>query len=287
MDISIITPVYKGKKYLLRLLRNLERACKEIPQKRIEWIIINDYPEEKIICPKTLLNNLIIRYFCNNKNLGIHKSRVEGLKKATGKYVHFLDQDDKISKYFYKIQLNNISGFDACVSNGYVETGHNIKKEVFHSKKQMEVLDSIKYYFYIGDLIPSPGMVLIKKSSIPNEWYLNNLSVNGADDWLLWVFMLAQRCNFNKIIDCLYIHVDTGNNASKNKARMWDSTRSALKIFQNEMPNYSFLGQVFTRRINMICNFQLKGKNKLLEYLKNLDITFFLIDFKIWRRILK
>ena len=59
----------------------------------------------------------------NNKvNQGIHQTRINGLKKALGKYILFLDQDDEISDFFIKSQLEHIGDADLCIANGIMES---------------------------------------------------------------------------------------------------------------------------------------------------------------------
>lgn len=284
MDVSIITPVYKGNKYLVHLAFVIKQACNEAPLYDFEWIIVNDYPKEKLKYPLVSQKNLKIKIIYNKKNEGIHKSRIVGLKKATGNYVHFLDQDDEINKYFYKFQLESIFNYDACVSNGYIEDKNKHKKLIFSSDKQMKCLNSIKYFFYIGNLIPSPGMVIIRKKSIPVEWTKNFLNKNGADDWLLWVLMLYYVKRFKEINKCLYIHKDTENNTSKNIIKMWDSTFEAVNLFEVSTKNTKKLCSIFRRRINLILNIQVRNNNKIFEYFKHPLIALYVVNFKVLKK---
>lgn len=79
MKISIITPFYKGNKYMENYFKNI----KKIKEKNnIEIIIVNDSPEEKIIINEDI-SELKIKIIENEKNYGIHKARVIGLLHAT------------------------------------------------------------------------------------------------------------------------------------------------------------------------------------------------------------
>lgn len=71
----------------------------------IELIIINDNSTdntEKII---NHINDNRIVYIKNQRNLGASKSRNLGIKKATGRYISFLDSDDLWEKDKLKIQI--------------------------------------------------------------------------------------------------------------------------------------------------------------------------------------
>lgn len=285
-DVSIITPVYKGKKYLKNLLTIIEKATSKVSEHQIEWLLVNDFPEEKLELPTTSLKNLRIKLINNDVNLGIQKARIRGIKKCAGKYILLLDQDDRISESALKVHLKNIKNSDVSVTNGYVEDEAKTLKNIFSTKGQLKCTTYIKYYFYVGDIIVSPGMVMIRKKAIPKLWLKNTLAVNGADDWLLWTLLLANKSKFSISYHITYIHTNTGLNTSKNKSMMWLSTEEALDIFQRNVIGYKKLCRVFKRRIDLIKGFQLNKKNKFRLYLGNLDILFFVIDYKLIRKYL-
>jgi len=285
-DVSIITPVYKGKKYLKNLLTIIEKATSKVSEHQIEWLLVNDFPEEKLELPTTSLKNLRIKLINNDVNLGIQKARIRGIKKCAGKYILLLDQDDRISESALKVHLKNIKNSDVSVTNGYVEDEAKTLKNIFSTKGQLKCTTNIKYYFYVSDIIVSPGMVMIRKKAIPKLWLKNTLTVNGADDWLLWTLLLANKSKFSISYHITYIHTNTGLNTSKNKSMMWLSTEEALDIFQRNVIGYKKLCRVFKRRIDLIKGFQLNKKNKFRLYLGNLDILFFVIDYKLIRKYL-
>lgn len=279
-DISIITPIYKGNKYLSTLLKYIEEAVKTVSDSQVEWLLVNDFPKERVEIPKSSIKNLNISVINNKKNLGIQRARINGIKNCTGRYVLLLDQDDKISKNALKIHIKNLQSADVSVTNGYVESEDKKLRKIFATKSQIRCTANIKYYFYIGDIIVSPGMVMIRKDRIPEIWFEKTLETNGADDWLLWVLLLAQNRKFEVSYTSTYVHMDTGNNTSKNKAKMWQSTEEALEIFRSNIRDYDRLCTIFKRRINLIKGFQLENKNKLNLYLKNIDIAWYVLNYK-------
>ena len=119
MDVSIIIPIYKGNGYIESLLNKIEKNYQG-SQKEIEVIFVNDYPDEEIIVGSQ--HDFPIRIINNEMNQGIHQTRINGLKKAVGKYILFLDQDDEISDFFIKSQLEHIGDADLCIANGIMES---------------------------------------------------------------------------------------------------------------------------------------------------------------------
>lgn len=281
-EVSIVTPFYLGNKYLKKLSNNLDLAVSEVKDVSVEWIIVNDSPWESV--DKTLLTrNIHIKIIENIKNIGIQKSRIEGIKVSKGEFLMLLDQDDEISSNSLKIHLTNLkNGADLSITNGYSELPDGSRVKLYHSRRQMSHLNKKEYYFYIGNLIASPGMTMIKKSVIPKIWEKNPLDINGADDWLLWVAMILEgrKIVFSDV--CTYIHKLTGINTSNNNKSMLLSSKEALEIVEKNF-NSSYilrLCKIYRRRLLMREQYELRNKNKIFMYLKNLDIAFYLIKFK-------
>ena len=76
---------------------------------------------------------------------------------------------------------------------------------------------------------------MIKKTSIPNEWKEKNLSVNGADDYYLWLllFKMNKRFVFNE--DFIYVHKYTGENVSNNLENMHNSQLEMLQYLKENL----------------------------------------------------
>lgn len=280
MNVSIITPMFHGNTYIKRLSEVIKNTAICSPAHRIEWVIVNDLPGSKIQLPRISEKNLTIRYIKNKRNLGIQKSRIVGINRSSSEYILLLDQDDFIDSNAINKCLKVIEDKDACVMNGTNEDPDGTMTPLFVNTRQMRFTRDIKYYFYIGNLIASPGMVLIKKSSIPQKWLDNPIQINGADDWLLWVMMLANKSRFEILNENLYIHKKNVNNTSDNNKLMLSSSQEAMYIFQKEYAEYSGLVNIYKRRLEMREKYEEDGYNKFLEYLLNPDIALRLLVLK-------
>ena len=278
--ISVITPVYKGNTFLPILLNYLLDAASKVKEVQIEWILINDYPHEELTKLTSSISNFKIRVINNKHNIGIHASRINGLKHASGKYVLFLDQDDKVLPQIFKYHLNMIKGFDVSLSNGFNEMNQTYKP-IFKNLSQMKKIGKISTFFYVGNMIVSPGMALIRKNAIPQEWISNELSINGADDWLLWTTLLKNKAKFNFGDVKLYYHIKTGNNASDNIKKMVESSIEANNIDNVRYPEDKKKCGVYKRRLKMWVNISIKSKNKIVQYILNPDILLYMLFIKV------
>lgn len=97
MKISIIIPVYNVEKYIVECLRSIMDQT----YSDFECLIIDDCGSDKSI---EIAKSAISEYtgkgtfeiIKNEKNGGISVARNNGLKRATGDFVFFLDSDDKL-----------------------------------------------------------------------------------------------------------------------------------------------------------------------------------------------
>lgn len=238
--VSIVVPVYYGQKYIAGLIKQAE-AEKELlePEDSVELILVNDAPDDPL--PTSYDSELIeITVLNTEHNRGIQGARVYGIECCRGQYVHMLDQDDRIAPDFLQSQLRAIDGYDASVCRAIHD-----KKQVYTDARPFESVSSLEYMLSQGDAIVSPGQVLIKKESISQIWKENHLKYNGADDWLLWICMLAEGKRFARNDKVLYEHVVDGENNSWQSEEMMRSEQEVLEVLKRE----HVLGEVDIKKL--------------------------------------
>lgn len=99
--ISVIVPVYNTAKYLRRCLDSLVMQTLE----DIEIIVIEDASKDnanEILKEYEEKYEDKIKVFHNKTNKGIGYNRNLGIKKATGKYISFIDSDDWTNETMYE-----------------------------------------------------------------------------------------------------------------------------------------------------------------------------------------
>lgn len=100
--LSVIIPIYNVEKYLEETIESVIHQT--IGFNNIQLILVNDGSPDNSeeICLKykeKYPDNVV---YIKQKNAGVSAARNNGIKVATGEYIHFLDSDDKISKNAYK-----------------------------------------------------------------------------------------------------------------------------------------------------------------------------------------
>lgn len=259
MKVSIISPIYKGTSYIPALI---EQAimCKEYAGENIdvELVLSNDDPNSPL---RDIQSDLIeVKVINCTKNQGIQKARVDGLEQATGEYVVFMDQDDRIMPEYIKSQLQKIKDADAVVCRCM-----NEKRLNYNNTSVFEEMITKEYMLTKGNPIVSPGQVLLRRKSIPDIWKQNILKVSGADDYFLWLSMLAENAGFALNQDVLFERVVNGINTSLNTNRMiesemelFDLIRSLRLFTQQKDEDWSNLEQAIIRRqVKLLDKFRL------------------------------
>ena len=177
--VSIIVPIYQGKKYIPKLIKMAE-MCQEKAQNQqgIELILSNDDPHEKI--EESLFSDTITIHILNTEiNRGIQAARIRGLEAANGDFVVFLDQDDILYPDYINSQLSHLGDADTAVCRCIHEN-----QQFYNADRKFEEVISKGYMMQKGNPIISAGQVLIRRTSVPKVWTENIMKTNCADDYL-------------------------------------------------------------------------------------------------------
>ena len=139
---------------------------------------------------------------------------------------------------------------------------------IYKNERSQNYLEKQIGFIKVRDLIVSPGQCLIKKESIPSFWKENIMTVNSADDYMLWLLMIDQKCKFVVNHDVLYTHSYTGENVSGSIDQVHASNTEMLKLLKNHCQNVNI--NLLKRTIEY--KYMMKKQGKLIPSLKNLDL---------------
>ena len=232
--ISVIIPLYKGKKYIPQILNMMAQNSRRLKSASMEVVFINDYPEEKIELD-TCNCTYSVKIFVNDRNMGIHKSRIRGIELCSGDYILMLDQDDVIADNYLENQYSKMGSSDWIVSSGIYRYEDGSEEDIFMSKKhKLACLDKWCYYMY-SNPIASPGQVLLRKKCIPDLWKNTYLRINGSDDYFLWILLVENKARGVINPEKLYVHISTGENTSLNEVSMKRSDYEVTELLSEKI----------------------------------------------------
>lgn len=176
----------------------------------------------------------------NRENQGIQRSRIHGLKEASGEYIVFLDQDDILSDdavlRFGKAALDSSDHKKPFiyVANAILEQ-KDWKSLWYRTDYHKKQVGNRATYLNIGTQIISPGQCLIPRKWIPDFWITHPLMQNGADDFFLWILLLEAGVEFRYIDKALYIHHYTAKNLSGDTRLTDQSTYEFIDLIHMEL----------------------------------------------------
>lgn len=149
--VSVIVPVYNTEKYLRECLNSLAEQTLD----GIEIVMVNDGSKDKSI---TIMEEFVKRYpdrfvLLNKQNGGQATARNKGIRECHGKYIGFVDSDDKVHPdMFREMYETAVSG-----DYDYVECHYHYVKEGKNGElKELSTRGNIREYKGKRDMFINP-----------------------------------------------------------------------------------------------------------------------------------
>tara|TARA_Y100000590_G_scaffold388181_1_gene462358 strand:+ start:2884 stop:4185 length:1302 start_codon:yes stop_codon:yes gene_type:complete len=212
---SIIIPIYNSERFLDKCIRSLIGQSIN----NFEILLINDCSSDKSseICQKYKNNYNFINLINHKKNLGVAKTRNNGIKNSKGKYLVFLDSDD----YLYNNSLKNLEKLIKNKKMPEVIFGRFRKKTFPHSNKiiQNKIYNNSNPNLFL-DVINKTNFPLeecwpfIVKKSFLIKKNIYFFDVRIGEDELFVARILCGMKNYACFLNKYYYHSDTHNSLS-------------------------------------------------------------------------
>ena len=127
MKLSIIIPYYETYALTVKLLNSLASQIKYDYIDDVEVILIDDFCNKEFSKDIEELKQYNIKLIEHKQNMGVAKTRNEGIDLAQGKYVAFIDCDDMITFDYIKRLLDAINKCDTNIVNfDWLDLTYNI-----------------------------------------------------------------------------------------------------------------------------------------------------------------
>ena len=143
--ISIIVPIYNIQEFLEKCVKSIQKQT----YNNLEIILVDDGSTDncKNMCDEFALKDERIKVI-HKKNGGLSSARNEGIKKATGNYVCFVDGDDYIREDYCEVLYNALIKTKSDVSAVAYKEIKNVKTRIYNSasRSKKEFDDSCTIY---------------------------------------------------------------------------------------------------------------------------------------------
>lgn len=252
--ISVIIPLYNAELYIEDCINSIEQQT----FKDFEIILVNDGSKDNSleICKNVSLkyNNIIL---IDKKNEGVVSARNEGIKNSKGKFIFFLDIDDKMPSYALELLLNNMISTGADMTLGpyiYEYKGCNVKL----SNKPFRECDGFSFFrnFHENGTCSIWGK-LIKRTlldKIDLEKIPKNLKY--AEDMLMLFYLSINASKVSFVDKPVYNYIYRENSAmSKRELCIKDTIKvfSIIdKVLFNSNSNYIYSFKYYSPIIRVI-----------------------------------
>ncbi|MFP3594070.1 glycosyltransferase family 2 protein [Chryseobacterium sp. SIMBA_038] len=218
--ISVIIPYYNGEDYICECLDSIYNQT----FRNFEVILVNDGS------PKEFLEDLKVNKYpdlilYHQENKGQSATRNKGVEIAKGKYILFVDCDDKIASTFLEKTYNILIS--------------NPKIKICYTKGQYFEKESSEWYlpdfevkrFLFANCIPISAL-LYREDFIKAKGFDENLTY--FEDWDLWISILEDGGEVYRIPEYLFYYRIRHNANSLTNI----STHQEDKIAQNRFLIY-------------------------------------------------
>jgi glycosyltransferase involved in cell wall biosynthesis len=247
-EISIVTPVYNGENYISDCAKSINAQGFQY----YEWLIVDDSSIDTTndILKKLATQDDRIRVFTADRNRGPIHARNIALQEAKGRYIAFLDIDDKWKPDKLEIQLEFMKEKKAILSyTSYRKFNNDGKIGLI----KIPVPSRVSSYSLkkTCSIMASSAMYDTDKTGL----MLQDITKTFKDDLYLWIRILEKEkyaYGIKKDLSFLRIHADsfTGNKLLEAK-KQWMFYRTSLKL-------------PLIKSIYYFCHYAVKGTIKYL-----------------------
>ena len=192
---SIIIPIYNSEKYISRCIKSVLSQTEE----NWELLLINDGSSDgtESICTSFELKDKRIKYYYQENN-GVSSARNNGLLRAKGEWITFIDSDDWIEKnHLSEFNKQIKQNVDLCINSFVADLSYGSRIFNYIDCKSSNKLESINLFF--SSLKPHSQFLWIKafKRSIIKEYNIFfNEKINLGEDN---IFILDYISHINSI----------------------------------------------------------------------------------------
>jgi len=243
IQVTVVIPVYNALEFVAQAIESV------MAQQVVCEIIIAEDPSANQIgslVRQLQAKSYPIKYFLNEKRLGVAANRNLGVRKASGKYIAFLDADDWWDKEKLKEQLSLIEACDA----PFVFCGRELMShEGIALGKQISVPVKVDYKKLLkGNVIPCSSVLL--KAQIAKKYPQHHPEFH--EDYIMWLEILKNHGQAYGI-DKPFL---------KSRLSAQGKSRNKLKSAQMTWSCYRVLGIPFLKSCYYFCHYAFRGFGK-------------------------
>lgn len=233
--VSIIICSYNRANYISQALDSILAQTYQ----SYEVLVIDDASSDNTeeVVKKYLPLDRRIKYFKNEKNLGIARSRSKGIILSQGEYIAMLDSDDYwlgVDKLKMQIEILEADKEVGLIGTGIIcidENGKELKKDIFASDDK-----DIRSRILAKNQFAQSSVVFRKDAYKLAGGYQEKFTV--CEDIDLWL-AIGNKYKFANLVEPLIAYRIHGGGISKSrKLEIAQTTDAIINKYKKNYPNY-------------------------------------------------
>jgi glycosyltransferase involved in cell wall biosynthesis len=237
--VSAVVPTFKREKKLRRAIESIDAQT----YNHIEVVIVNGDPETSVDHIES--SEYQTKHIQHDKNYGISKSRNDGIKKAEGEYIAFLDDDDEWKSQKIEKQVNKFRSCDP--ECGLVYSGRELIKNGKTTDIQIPINRGDVFSTLLCKNFVGSETAVVKASCIDDVGSFNT-DLNFAEDYDLWL-RIARKYKIEVVAKSLAInHIHSQDSLSSDPERRYRGMCTLIHKYKRDLEkNPTALAQRYYR----------------------------------------
>ena len=223
--VSIIVPLYNAEKFIWETVQSVINQT----YKDFELLLVDDCSTDRSLVAAEAINDSRVRVIRQERNAGAYAARNRGLSEAKGRYIAFLDADDKWEPTKLEDTLKFMEEKDA----GFVFTSYEFADEkCVGTGKVVRVPETITYKQALSNTTIFTSTVLIDREKVADE-LIKMPNIKSEDTATWWQILRAGHTGYGLDKNLVKYRRSAGT-LSSNKIealrRIWNLYRKAAGL---------------------------------------------------------
>src|SRR5258706_150544 len=231
--ISIILPTYNRAKYIVETVDSVQRQT----YTNWELWVIDDRSTDNSGELIRKIDDERVRLHQTERRLGVTGTRNEGLRKADGELIAFIDSDDlwadtKLEKQVAALQQYPEAGFS--LSGGYNFRKPNEPVDFFYKQREGIKCDNVFISFFKSELSTTTPSLVFRRECIDSAGLFKETSPFSDID-----FILSLAYHFKAIIlyePLLYRRLHEANDSNANWIKGYNKGIELIQSYKKDLP---------------------------------------------------
>lgn len=235
--ISVVIPTYKRSEFLKKAINSVIKQTYQ----NFEILVIDDNQDDQEINKVRQISNLYsdyVRYIKNFRKKGGSGARNSGVIEANGKFIAFLDDDDKWTKNKLQEQVSEFNNSEVVLVASDFVVEDTIRNKIIEKKNSWDRLTKIDL---LKGNCPASTSLILARRDVLLEVGLFDEDLESFQDFDMWIRTLDKGILTNISKPLAYFVTHSGLRTSVNLTARLSGLDTIIEKWGNEIQKYTSL----------------------------------------------